>query len=197
MATQPQAAAEGSSDVIAARMRALMVRAPMAVGFVKNAQFEVVSEQFNHLFGHGDDTDLAGQGTRSVQVSDPAHHSLVERTHAAFVGGKPLDDEVEFVRRDGSRFWGRLQATPVHWDQPAGEALWIVDAHQVHFPACGRAAGFNGRANLGCLAGTGTDVKDDEQCCVVCRRRDASGWRGAVSGHSAAPPPTPRETRPR
>jgi len=127
MATQPQAAAEGAGDVIAARMRALMVRAPMAVGFVKNAQFEVVSEQFNHLFGHGDDTDLGGQSTRSVQVSDPSHQSLLERSHAAFVSGKPLDDEVEFVRRDGSRFWGRLQATPVHWDQPGGESLWIVD----------------------------------------------------------------------
>lgn len=127
MATQPQAAAEGASDVIAARMRALMVRAPVAAGFVKNGQFEVVSEQFNHLFGHGDETDLAGQGTRSVQVSDASHQSLQERTHAAFVSGKPLDDEIEFVRRDGSRFWGRLQATPVHWDQPGGESLWIVD----------------------------------------------------------------------
>jgi len=52
---------------------------------------------------------------------------VLERQGAAFAAGRPLDEEIEYVRRDGSRFWGRLQATPVHWDAPAGEALWIVE----------------------------------------------------------------------
>jgi diguanylate cyclase (GGDEF)-like protein/PAS domain S-box-containing protein len=115
------------NDVIAARMRALMVRAPMAVGFVDAARFAVVSEQFNQLFGHGDETDLSGQPIRAVHVSDGAQQSLLERLAAAFAAGRPLDEEIEYVRQDGSRFWGRLQATPVHWDAPAGEALWVID----------------------------------------------------------------------
>ncbi len=114
-------------EVMAARMRALLVRAPTALGFVAGDRFEVVSEQLNHLFGHGDETDLSGQPTRVIQVSDGAHASLRERMAAAFVAGRPLDEEVEYVRGDGSRFWGRLQATPVHWEQPGGEALWIVE----------------------------------------------------------------------
>jgi len=121
------AAAGASNELIAARMRALLVRAPMAVGFVAGQQFEVVSEHFNHLFGHGDETDLSGQATRSVHVSDGAHGGLYERLGQAFAAGRPLDEEIEYVRRDGSRFWGRLQATPVHWDAPAGEALWIIE----------------------------------------------------------------------
>ena len=116
-----------SNDVIAARMRALLVRAPMAVGFVQGPRFEVVSEYFNHLFGHGDETDLSGQATRSVHVSDGAHSGVFERMAQAFAAGRPLDEEIEYVRQDGSRFWGRLQATPVHWDVPAGEALWVID----------------------------------------------------------------------
>lgn len=116
-----------SNDVIAARMRALLVRAPMAVGFVQGPRFEVVSEYFNHLFGHGDETDLSGQATRSVHVSDGAHSGVFERMAVAFAAGRPLDEEIEYVRQDGSRFWGRLQATPVHWDVPAGEALWVID----------------------------------------------------------------------
>lgn len=119
--------APGPQDPTAARMRALLVRAPMAVAFVQGERFEVVSEHFNHLFGHGDETDLSGQGCRSVQVSDGAHAGVHERMAAAFAAGRPLDEEVEYVRRDGSRFWGRLQATPVHWDDPTGEALWIID----------------------------------------------------------------------
>ena len=125
--TTPDAAAAGPGDVIAARMRALLVRAPMAVAFVKDARFEVASEHFNHLFGHGDETDLSGHETRSVHVSDMAHAGLIERTAAAFTSGRPVDEEIEYVRRDGSRFWGRLQATPVHWEQPGGEALWILE----------------------------------------------------------------------
>lgn len=119
--------ADHNGELIAARMRALLVRAPLAAGFVQGTRFEVVSEHFNHLFGHGDDTDLSGQDCRAVHVSDTAHAGMLERQAAAFGAGRPLDEEVEYVRRDGSRFWGRLQATPVHWDAPSGEALWIVE----------------------------------------------------------------------
>lgn len=116
-----------AADPIAARMRALLVRAPLAVAFVAAGRFEVVSEQFNHLFGHGDDTDLTGLDQAGVVVSDSAQQALQARVGAAFAAGRPLDEEIEFVRRDGSRFWGRLQATPVHWEQPSGEAMWVVD----------------------------------------------------------------------
>lgn len=126
-ATGDASPTQGTGDVMAARMRALLVRAPMAVGFVHGGSFEVVSEQFNHLFGHGDETDLSGRPTRDILVSDLAHAGLAERLGAAFQAGRPLDEEVECVRKDGSRFWGRLQATPVHWDAPSGEALWIVE----------------------------------------------------------------------
>src|SRR6218665_1185297 len=129
MQTKPPHATEAPDDATAARMRALLVRAPMAVAFVRDARFEVVSEHFNHLFGHGDDTDLGTQDTRAVHVSDVAHSSLAERTAAAFASGRPPDEEIEYVRRDGSRFWGRLQATPVRWDAPAGAAPWIPHDH--------------------------------------------------------------------
>ncbi|HEV6964601.1 GGDEF domain-containing protein [Roseateles sp.] len=121
------AAPAHADDSTAARLRALLVRAPTAVAFVSGQRFEVVSEEFNHLFGFGDDSDLAGQGTRVVHTTDLAHTALLERTAAAFAAGQPLDEEVEYVKRDGHRFWGRLQATPLHWEQPAGEALWIVE----------------------------------------------------------------------
>lgn len=116
-----------AEDSTAARLKALLVRAPTAAAFVSGQRFEVVSEEFNHLFGFGDDSELAGQGTRAVHTTDVAHAALHERAAAAFAAGRPLDEEIEYVKRDGHRFWGRLQATPVHWDAPAGESLWIVE----------------------------------------------------------------------
>jgi len=121
------AAPASPNDTTAARLRALMVRAPTAVAFVAGQRFEVVSEEFNHLFGFGDDAELAGQSTRVVHTTDLAFSGLNERAAAAFAAGRPLDEEIEYVKRDGHRFWGRLQATPVHWEAPQGEALWIVE----------------------------------------------------------------------
>lgn len=114
-------------DPTAARLRAMLVRAPTAVAFVAGQRFEVVSDEFNHLFGFGDDSDLGGQSTRVVHTTDMAHLALHERAAAAFAAGQPLDEEIEYVKRDGHRFWGRLQATPLSWQAPAGEALWIVE----------------------------------------------------------------------
>lgn len=116
-----------AEDTTATRLRALLVRAPTAVAFVSGQRFEVVSEEFNHLFGFGDESDLTGQGTRAVHTTDVAHTALQERTTAAFAAGRPLDEEIEYVKRDGHRFWGRLQASPLQWESPAGEALWIVE----------------------------------------------------------------------
>jgi diguanylate cyclase (GGDEF)-like protein/PAS domain S-box-containing protein len=127
MAIQTGPGSEHADDALALRMRALLERAPLAMAFVRGAQFEVVSEHLNHLFGHGEVTDLSGQATRVAHVSDVAHDALLQRLSAAFGDGRPVDEEIEYVRRDGSRFWGRLQATPVSWDAPQDEALWIIE----------------------------------------------------------------------
>ncbi|MFG6466554.1 GGDEF domain-containing protein [Roseateles sp. BYS87W] len=121
------AASAHPEDATSARLRALLLRAPTAAAFVAGQRFEVVSEEFAHLFGFADDSELAGRDTRSVHTNDMAHAGLYERAAAAFAAGQPLDEEMEYVKRDGHRFWGRLQASPVNWDTPAGEALWIVE----------------------------------------------------------------------
>ncbi len=109
------------------RLRALLDHAPTAMAFVRGGRFEVVSDAMNHLFGHDEGAGLAGGSVASTQVSPAAHAMLVERLAAAFTGGRPLDEEIEYVRRDGSRFWGRLQAQPVQWNAKDDDTLWIVE----------------------------------------------------------------------
>lgn len=111
------------------RLHALLVRSPLAVAFVDEGRFSLVSEPFNHLFGHLEDTELAGAETRTVFVSDAAHAACMERLKSGFQSGQPVDEEFELLRRDGSRFWGRLQASPVDWQSAAGvqgEAMWVL-----------------------------------------------------------------------
>lgn len=109
------------------RLRAMLDHAPLAVAFVCNQRFEVVSDAMNHLFGHDDGAGLAGQGVAGSHVSTAAHAMQVERMTAAFAAGRPLDEEIEFVRRDGSRFWARLQVQPVQWTARHDDTMWIVE----------------------------------------------------------------------
>lgn len=109
------------------RLHALMQRCPTACAFVRDAVFEAVGEPFDLLFSRLESEGLAGHTTRSVLVSDAAQSSLGRQLEAAFSAELPFDGEVELMRRDGSRFWGRLRASPVRWDDPAGAALWFVD----------------------------------------------------------------------
>ena len=125
--TATAAGLDAEGIAVSTRMRALLVGAHLAVGFVKAGRFELVSEHFNQLFGYGDETDLVGLSARSVHVSDTAHQAVMDRASRAFGMGKPLKEEIEYVRRNGSRFWGLLHASPLSWDEPAGEALWILD----------------------------------------------------------------------
>ncbi len=111
----------------AARLQALMHGCPSAFAFVHDACFDAVGEALEGLLAQGEPHTLAGRPTRSVMVSDAAHDSLHQQLAAAFAAGVPFDGEVELMRRDGSRFWGRLRASPVRWDDPAGPALWFVD----------------------------------------------------------------------
>jgi len=120
--TRPELIAGDDSALL--RMRALLEHAPLAMAFVRQQRFELVSDHMNHLFGHDDGAELAGQSTRVTHVSDAM---IVERMAASFAAGRPLDEEIEYVRRDGSRFWGRLQVTPVQWNARDDDALWIID----------------------------------------------------------------------
>lgn len=110
----------------AARLDALLARAPLAVAFVENGSFTRASEPFNHLISPNEDIELGASATRAVFVSDAAHASCAEVLRAAFQAGQPVDEEVELLRRDGSRFWGRLQASPVDWKNPQGESMWVL-----------------------------------------------------------------------
>ena len=112
-------------DLTAVRMRTLLLRAPLAVAFVVNDSFAVVSEHFSHLFGHGDDADLTGGSIRQVLTNDTAHASLRERRTPPRWRAPSM--KVECARRDGSRFWARLQVTPLRWEAPEGEAMWVVE----------------------------------------------------------------------
>jgi diguanylate cyclase (GGDEF)-like protein len=109
------------------RLNTLLDSSPVAMAFICGQQFDSVGAQMNQLFHCTDDAGLAGQATRSVHVSDAFHAGVHQRMVQAFAVQHPFDEEIEYVRRDGTRFWGRLRALPLVWAEPGGEALWMIE----------------------------------------------------------------------
>jgi diguanylate cyclase (GGDEF)-like protein/PAS domain S-box-containing protein len=109
------------------RLHALLDHSPVAAAYVREQRFGLVGARLNQLFGCGDEAGMQGQPTRGVHVSDAFHAGLEQRLQQAFGRQHPFDDEIEYARRDGTRFWGRLRAMPLDWTVPQGEALWLIE----------------------------------------------------------------------
>jgi diguanylate cyclase (GGDEF)-like protein len=120
-------AAPAAGTLAERRVHTLLDRSPLAAAFVRDRRFCEVGTQMNQLFHCADDAGLAGQPTRAVHLSDALHADLHRRMQEAFDLQHPFDDELEYVRRDGSRFWGRLRAQPLVWGEPGGEAMWLIE----------------------------------------------------------------------
>jgi diguanylate cyclase (GGDEF)-like protein/PAS domain S-box-containing protein len=108
------------------RVRAVMAHAPVGICFTRDKRFELVSTRFNRLLGY-DDPGLVGQSPRVIYGSDEFYAELGERVGKIFAAGMTFDEEIEFMRRDGSRFWGRLQGTPVRAGDAAAGTIWTLD----------------------------------------------------------------------
>ena len=122
---QQRAASQKASAELFAKMRAVMGNAPVGIAFTRLGHFELVSDQFNRMFGHDGD-QLLGQPTHLICTSEEEHKALGIRVAAAFAAGQMFDEEVELVRADGSRFWGRRQGAPVRAGDTAAGTIWIV-----------------------------------------------------------------------
>ena len=123
---QARAQSDASSREVLDRLQAVMARSPVGIAFTRNLQLEEVSAHFHQLLGHPQGA-LVGKPTSVIYPSDRFYLSLLERCAAAFASGQPFDEEIEFLRRDGSRFWGRQQGQPLRWDEVGAGAIWILE----------------------------------------------------------------------
>lgn len=120
-----KAQSQTARDELLARMQAVMGNAPVGITFSRDRKFDLVSEHFGHLFGY-DSRALVGQSARLLYPSQAAYTAIGERLSAATAAGKVFNEEVEFQRRDGSRFWGHFQATPVNMADPSAGSITII-----------------------------------------------------------------------
>jgi diguanylate cyclase (GGDEF)-like protein/PAS domain S-box-containing protein len=124
LSDRQQAAAEGRR--LTARLQAVRDHAPVGFAITRARAFDLVSAHFERLLGYPSG-GLDGMPARAIYASDAVYEALGARVSAAFQAHEAFDDEIEFVRRDGQRFWGRLRGKPVCWDDDALGTIWTLE----------------------------------------------------------------------
>ena len=108
------------------RLQAVMANAPVGIGFTREHKFEAVSAHFHRLLGYPAG-ELVGRPSRGIYASAAFYEGMGVRVATAFGLNQSFDEEIEFLRRDGSRFWGRLQGQPVRWGDATAGTIWTLD----------------------------------------------------------------------
>ncbi len=119
-------ASELANQLLLAKMRAVMAKSPVGITFTRNRRFELVSAEFSRMLGYPEG-DLEGEPARIIYQSDEFYQELGARVATAFSTRRVFSEEIEFVRRDGSRFWGQLQGAPVSDDDLPSGTIWTLE----------------------------------------------------------------------
>lgn len=125
-ALEARQAADADSRRLLALLQAVMAHAPVGFALTRGRRFEMVSAHFERLLGYPPGM-LDGEPPRIIYASEAFYEDLGPRVGASFANRQAFDEELELVRRDGSRFWGRLKGQPVHWDDAAAGTIWTLE----------------------------------------------------------------------
>ena len=126
-AMQARLAGEQANALLAGQMRSVMAAAPIGIAFSNHQKLQLVGREFAALLGHDAEADLVGRPSRDIFASELDYDRLGGQVGKAFEAGQPYFGEVQFVRRDGSVFWGRLQGRPVQAGDAAGGTIWLLE----------------------------------------------------------------------
>lgn len=118
--------AAAANRELLSKLTALMAHAPLGIAFTQARQLDVVNGAFERLLGYGPG-ELQGRSTSVLYPSVADADALALRIRGCFHAGLPFDEEVPMVRRDGSRFWGRLFGAPVRWDDNDASTVWTLE----------------------------------------------------------------------
>jgi diguanylate cyclase (GGDEF)-like protein/PAS domain S-box-containing protein len=123
---QERAAGEDAQRTLAQQMRSVLAAAPMGIAFSRDRRFEFVGAEFCSLL-RWQAQELAGRPARDIFFSAAEYDALGLAVRDAFAVGKPYTGEMQFARRDGTVFWGRLQGRPVEAINPDAGTIWLLE----------------------------------------------------------------------
>lgn len=122
---------EQAKHKLVQQMGSVLAAAPIGIAFTRQRCFELVGAEWSALLGW-EDGELVGRQAREIYASESEYESLGPQVSLAFTAGRPYFGELQFRRRDGSLFWGRLQGRPVDVDNAESGTIWLLEDVTVH-----------------------------------------------------------------
>ena len=107
------------------QLRSVLHAAPLAILLTRERCFELASPEACRLLGR-DEAQIVGQAGRTIYASNQDYEQLGSQVGQAFAAQQTFVGEIQFLRGDGSTFWGRLSGRPVDWQDSAAGTIWTV-----------------------------------------------------------------------
>ena len=109
-----------------AEQKAIVESATSGIALVKDRLIERGNSKLHEIFGWPPG-GLIGQSTRVWDVDDAAWATDESVLYDPVWRGETSIHEMQFARRDKSRFWSRIAGRAVDADDPAKGSVWIID----------------------------------------------------------------------
>lgn len=110
----------------------LMQNAPLGILFTRNREFYEVNHECARMLGYAP-AELLGLPAVMIYPDEGAYLALGLEAAPVLAAGKVFHAEVELRRKDGSRFWCRMQARAIDPTRPGQGTLWFLeDVDELH-----------------------------------------------------------------
>ena len=100
--------------------------AVVGIALLRHRSINRCNSRMEELFGFGAG-EMFGCSTRVWYPSDEAYATVGEHVYPPLAAGGEASIEVEFQRRDGTTFWGRLAGRAFDPADPYDGSVWIIE----------------------------------------------------------------------
>ncbi len=84
---------------------------PVGIGLVENRVIKRVNSAMLKLFGFTRESDFVGKSARIIYPSEAIYNKVGEQLFNSLSSGEPARIDADFIRKDGTAFYGNLKAS--------------------------------------------------------------------------------------
>ncbi len=117
---------ESDNAAVLAKLSSVMAAAPIGIAFARSERFELLSAQFNRLFGRTEQ-DMLGRPTQMIFASNADYQRFIPQVRKAFRQGESYVGEWQMLRANGSLFWAELRGRPINPRDAAAGTIWTLN----------------------------------------------------------------------
>jgi two-component system cell cycle sensor histidine kinase/response regulator CckA len=98
-------------------LKSILSASPVAISYVQNARLKWTNQAMAEMFGYTHEREYLEKSVREFYANREEYERVLEMFRSGLRAGIPLETEAQFLRKDGSVFWGQLKVSVL----PRGE----------------------------------------------------------------------------